>query len=38
LLAWDLGGAANGVYIAVLEWTGPDGTALWRHVKLAVAR
>jgi hypothetical protein len=38
LLAWDLGGAANGVYVAVLEWTGPDGSALWRHAKLAVAR
>jgi hypothetical protein len=38
LLAWDLGGVANGVYIAVLQWTGADGSALWRHVKLAVAR
>jgi hypothetical protein len=38
LLVWDLGGSANGVYIAVLQWLGPDQAFNIRKVKIALAR
>jgi hypothetical protein len=38
VLCWEIASAANGVYVAVLEWTGPDGAAMLSRVKLAVSR